>query len=125
PDWSPESPTVAPSGQGGLGGGEAGDRHARGRAAHVVEADLVEELDRGGVAAVLAANAELQVLAGGAATFGGDRNQLADAFLVDAGERILGHDFQILVGLEDRPRVVARHAQGGLGEVVGAEAEEL
>ena len=40
--------------------GEAGDRHAERRAAHVVEADLVEQRDRLRVAAVLAADAELE-----------------------------------------------------------------
>src|SRR3954471_3583733 len=40
--------------QRGLRGGEAGDRHAVGRAGHVVEPDLVTERHRGGIAAVLA-----------------------------------------------------------------------
>ena len=40
---------------------EPRDRHAVRRAAHVVEADLVEEVDRRRVAAVLAADAELEV----------------------------------------------------------------
>ena len=45
----------------GLGGGQAGDRHAERRAAHVVEAGVVEQGDRLGVAAVLAAHAELEL----------------------------------------------------------------
>src|SRR5687767_6215780 len=40
--------------EGGLGGGEAGDRDAERGAAHVVEADLVAEGDAVRVAAVLA-----------------------------------------------------------------------
>ena len=44
-----------------LGRGHARDRHAVGRAAHVVEPGHVEEVDRLGVAAVLAADAQLQV----------------------------------------------------------------
>src|SRR5205807_7445647 len=47
--------------EGGVGGGEAGDGHAVGRARHVVEPDLVEELHRGWITAVLAADAELEV----------------------------------------------------------------
>ncbi len=42
-----------------LRGGEAGDRHAEGRAGDVVEADGLAERDRGRIAAVLAADAEL------------------------------------------------------------------
>src|SRR4051812_9280946 len=41
--------------QGGLGGGEAGDRNAEGRARDIVERDFVAEGDRGRVATVLAA----------------------------------------------------------------------
>ena len=44
----------------GLGRGQAGDRHPVGRAGHVVEARVVEEADGGRVAAVLAADADLQ-----------------------------------------------------------------
>ena len=51
----------------GLGGGEAGDRDAVGRAAHVGETDLVAEFHGVGVAAVFAADAELEARAGGAA----------------------------------------------------------
>ena len=46
-----------------LGGGQPGDRHAVGRAAHVVQPGLEAELDRGRVAALLAADADLQVAA--------------------------------------------------------------
>ena len=48
----------------GLRRGQPGDRHPERRAGHVVEADLVEQRDRLGVAAVLAADAELEVRAG-------------------------------------------------------------
>ena len=43
----------------GLGRRQPGDRHPERRAGYVVEADLVAELDRDGLAAVLAADAEL------------------------------------------------------------------
>ena len=46
-------------GEGGLRRREAGERDAVGRAAHVVEPELVAERDRARVAAVLAADAEL------------------------------------------------------------------
>src|SRR5215213_1972377 len=50
-----------------LGGREAGERHAERRAADVVEAELVAELDRARLAAVLAADPELQAGADAAA----------------------------------------------------------
>src|SRR6202023_3629707 len=70
--------------KGGLGRGKARDRHPERRARHVIELDLVAEGDRGGIAAVLAADAEFQVFARLAATLGGDANELADAV---AGDR--------------------------------------
>src|SRR5687767_7323749 len=53
--------------------------HAEGRAGHVVQPHLVEEVDRVRVAAVLAADAELQVGPGGPAPFDGDLDQPSDA----------------------------------------------
>ena len=73
-------------------------RHAEGRAAHVVEPDLVEELDRRRVAAVLAADAELEVRLRRAALRHRDLHQLADAGLVDRRERVLLHDLVLGVG---------------------------
>src|SRR5919201_4819334 len=66
-----------------LRGGETGDRHPERGAADVVEADAVEELHRLRLAAVLAADAELEVRPGRAA--GRDRllHDRADAGLVD------------------------------------------
>src|SRR5689334_3747614 len=63
--------------------GEAGDRHAERGAAHVVETDAVAEHDRGRVAAVLAADADLE--AGPRLAAAGDTllHQPADAVLVD------------------------------------------
>jgi hypothetical protein len=70
----------------GLGGGEAGDGHAVRRAAHVVEAELVAELHRVRIAAVFAADAELDVGAGAAALGHGDLHELADAGLVEVAK---------------------------------------
>src|SRR5579883_1232091 len=71
-----------------LRGREARDRNAERRARDVVESDEVAELDRGRIAAVLAADAELEVLAHLAAALARDRDQFADAFAVDRDERI-------------------------------------
>ena len=51
----------------GLSGGEAGDGNTVGRAADVVQANVVAELDTAGIAAVLAADAQTQVRVGRAA----------------------------------------------------------
>src|SRR5258708_13697595 len=48
---------------GRLGGGEAGDRHPERGTRHIVEPDLMAELDRGPVAAVFAPNPELAAAA--------------------------------------------------------------
>ena len=45
----------------GLGGGEAGDGDSVGGAAHVVQAGVVAEHDAGGVAAVFAADTDLEL----------------------------------------------------------------
>ena len=71
-----------------LSSSQARDRHAEGRAAHVVEAHVVAELDGGGIAAVLAADAQLDVGAGLAAQFGSHLHQLAHAVLIQTGEGI-------------------------------------
>src|SRR5262249_59804801 len=54
------SPRVAGA-EGGVGGGQAGERDPVRRARDVVEADLVEELHRRRVSAMLAADPELEV----------------------------------------------------------------
>src|SRR5262249_51388645 len=73
-----------------LGGGEARDRHPERRARYIIQPDLVAERDRGGVAAMLAADAELEVLPHLASALGGDAHQLAHAFAVEGHERVGG-----------------------------------
>src|ERR1044072_6319438 len=63
----------------GLRGGEPRDRHAVRRAGHVIEPDLVTERDRCGIAAMLAAHAELQPVAHLAAATGRDADEVAQA----------------------------------------------
>src|SRR5262245_61580275 len=62
-----------------LGRGEAGDRYAVGRAGDVIEASGLAERDRGGIAAVLAADAKLDVAPLGAASLGREPDQIAHA----------------------------------------------
>src|SRR5688572_8575989 len=73
--------------QGRPAGLEAGHRHPERRAGHVVQPDVVEEVHRIGVAAVLAADAELEVRPGRAAGLGADLHEPAHALAVERLER--------------------------------------
>src|ERR1700722_8387220 len=108
-----------------LRGGEAGDGKAEGGARDIVDPRLLAEGDRGRIAAVLAADAELEIGPGLAAALGGDGDELANAFGVQGHERIGLKQSLDGVEAEERGSVVARYAERGLGEVVGAEREEL
>src|SRR4029077_14300383 len=75
-----------------LRGGEPRDRHAERRARHVIEPDLVAERNRCRIAAVLAADAELQAIARLAAAVGCDPDQLAHALAIERDKRIDGQN---------------------------------
>src|SRR5436190_22752309 len=75
-----------------LRSGEPCDGNPVRRAADVIEADLLEKVDGRGVAAVLAADAQLQILPSGASPGHGRLDKLTDTDGVDRGERILLHD---------------------------------
>ena len=94
------------------------------------------ELDAVGVAAVFAADAEFQVGVGLAAVLCGHADELADAVAVERLEGVDGKDFHLAFDAwllqaidvfeqELAFGVVAAEAKGGLGQVVGAEAEEV
>src|SRR5471032_3009771 len=70
--------------------GQPRDRHAEWAATDVIQADLVAELDRVGFAAVLAANANLEVSARLAATFDAELHQAAHAVEVNHLEGVFG-----------------------------------
>ena len=110
---------------GGLGGSQTGDGHTEGRAGDVVQSHIVAELHGGGVAAVLAADAQVQISAGLTAQLGGHLHQLAHASLVQLGEGIALVDLLVVVSAQELAGVVAGEAEGHLGQVVGAEGEEL
>ena len=74
---------------------------------------------------MLAADAELEVAPRAPAALGGDPHQLADAVAVDADEGIVLDDALLQIGAEEAAGIVARQAEAGLGQIVGAEAEEL
>src|SRR5215212_1537469 len=109
-----------------LGGGHPRDRHAVRRAAHVVEPGHLEEGDRLGVAAVLAADAELQVRLRLAARPRREPDEPADAGPVDRLERAAVEDLRLDVPVQEAALdVVAREAERRLREVVRAEREEV
>src|SRR4029077_13517828 len=105
---------------------QAGDRHPERRAGHIIQAHLVEEVDRIRVTAVLAAHAELDVRPGLLALLDGDLDQAAYAVAVDRLERRDAEDTQLDVPAEERAlHVVPGEPPGHLRQVVRAEGEEL
>src|SRR5262249_54583484 len=86
---------------------EPGDRNTEWRAAHVVEADLVEEMNRRRIAAVLAAHADLEIGLGRASFFRPDLDQLPDAFGVERRERVAREYSTILIRPQELADVVA------------------
>jgi hypothetical protein len=111
----------------GLGRGEAGDRHAEGRAGDVVQPDLVAEVDDCGVAAVLAADADLEVRLGAGRPFS---TPISTSWPTPVWSSDWNGSFAPagspgeVVGQEGVD-VVAAVAEGHLRQVVGAEAEEV
>src|ERR1017187_7622828 len=84
------------------------DRHAVRRAGNVIHADAVAELHRTRPPAVLAADADFEFGIGLASQLDSHLHQLADAFLIEDGERIVGEDLVLLVVLLELRIVVAR-----------------
>src|SRR5204863_3798920 len=85
----------------------------------------VEEMNRRGVAAVLAADSDLQRGTRLASALDADADEIADALHVDRRERILFEDLLLLIDLQELPDVVAREPERELREIVRAEREEL
>ena len=108
-----------------LCGGEARDGDTEGRATDVVHALFVAEYDGGGIAAVLAADPDLETLFGGAAEPDAGGDELPDAVAVDGLEGILVQDVLAEIFGEEGVSVVAAEAERELSEVVGAEGEEV
>ena len=71
---------------------QPGDRHSKRRARDIVEPELVAERDRGRIAAVLAADPELEVRPRLASAIDADAHELADAIAIDRHERITRQD---------------------------------
>src|SRR5690606_5103398 len=87
--------------------GKTGNRHAERRAGNIVETCLFAEGDRSRITTMLAADAELQFLAGLSSAFGGDFQQFADTFEIKRHERVLfDHATALIRGQEGR-RIIA------------------
>ena len=106
-----------------LRGGKSGYRYAEGRTRHIVQAHPETELNRGRVAAMLAADAELESRTGRAPQLRRHFHQLADADLIELGKGVGLVDIIIIIRPKELIRVVTREAEGHLGQVVGAHLE--
>src|SRR5439155_1394434 len=105
---------------------QPGERHTIGRAADVVEPQAVAERDRVRLAAVLAADAELDAFLAASDPLDGAPLQVADPAPVERLERVpLEHAVLEVAGQELALSVVAREAERRLREVVRAEGEEV
>jgi hypothetical protein len=74
---------------------------------------------------VLTADTELQLVLGGAAFFGGDADHLSHPFDIDRHERVFRQNPRIDILRQELAGVVARQAEHRLGQIVGAETEEI
>ena len=107
-----------------LGSRQTGDGHAEGGAGHIVQPGAVAELHAGGIAAVLAADAQVQIGIRAPAQLRRHLHQTAHAGLVQLGKRVVLIDLPVIVGVQELPGVVTGEAEGHLGQIVGAEGEE-
>src|SRR5215471_11122748 len=80
---------------------QPGDWNSEWRAADVRQTKAMAEFYAVGVATVFTANAQLDVLAGAAASLDGDLHELAYACLIDGRKRVLAHDLELLVGRQE------------------------
>ena len=83
------------------------------------------ELDRGRVAAVLAADAQMNVGACLTAKLDSRFNQFADALLIEVCKRIGFIDLVLVIVVKELAGVVTAEAKRHLRQVVRAEAEEF
>lgn len=92
----------------GLRGGKTRDRHAEKRATDVIEPGRLAKTDRGRIAAMIAADAKLDVRPCSAALAHGHLDQRADAYRVQADECIDVDDSLLAIDVEKVSQIVAR-----------------
>ena len=102
-----------------LRSGETGNGYTEGAAGNVVQANLVAEFHGGRIAAVLAANADVQLGVVGTAQSAGHVHQLANTGLVQLGEGIVLEDLGIVVSIQELTGTDESNAAAAFGEVYG------
>src|SRR5262249_45889732 len=100
---------------------EPGDRNPERRAGNVIKTNLMAERNRGRVAAVLAADADLEIIACRAAALDADPHQLADPFAIDRDEWVGREDAALRIGAQEARRIVTADAERRLRQIVGTE----
>ena len=108
-----------------LCGRQTGYRQTERRTAHIVEPEMMAEDHRVRIAAMLAANAELDILPRLATFFHSDLHQLADARGINRGKRICLDDAHFCIQRQKCRRVIAAHTQASLRQIVSAKTEKL
>ena len=100
---------------GSLSGSQTGDGYTEGGAGYVIQTDLVAELNGGRIAAVLAADAQMDVGTGAAAQFCSHAYQTAYTMYVQLGEGVKLVDLVVVVGIQELASVITAEAEGHLG----------
>src|SRR5690606_8395568 len=89
------------------------------------EPDFLTEADRGGIAAMLPADAQLDVGPSRPALLGRHAYQFPHALDVERNEGVLVDDAFLPVDFQEGRGVIAGYAEGRLRQVIRAEREEL
>src|SRR5690606_717527 len=92
---------------------------------HIVDAKTGEEPQRGRIAGMLTADTDLEARIGRPAALDGNGDHFAHPLLIDGDERVSLVDALALIGREECGRVVARYAESGLRQVVGAKGNKV
>ena len=109
-----------------MGGGQAGHRDARARAGHIAQANGMAETDRVGMSAVFATDTHFHVRTCLAAPVDSQLHQLAHTLDIQHFERIVLQYSEFVIHRQELVLgILAREREGRLGQVIGAEREEL
>ena len=111
--------------QGLLGCGEFRDWNSERATGNIVEALLDTKFDRGGIAAVLSADANFKIGFCLSASADSQFHQASDAFLIELLKWIGWHERALDIFRHEFPTVVSAYAKPHLGEIVGAEGKEI
>ena len=104
--------------------GQPGNGHPEGAAGYIAQADLMAELYRNRIAAVLAADADVHIRTDRLTQAAGHFHETAHALLIQLGKGIRLVDLAVIIGIQELARIVTGEDEGHLGQIVGTEAEE-